>query len=232
MKYMWSKNRIAKYLLPIILKDRKENQWYVEPFVWGANIIDKVEGKRIWSDFNEYLIEALKLIQETPYKIPNIITEDYYKELQANKVVDWITWFTAFAMSFGWKFFWWYRRDVAWTKWCIENMKTQTRRSKENAMKQSDNIQWVKLIHSSYQDLVVPNNSIIYCDIPYKNTTKYKSDWFDYENFYQWCRDKKQEGHTIFISEYNMPEDFKCVWEMQLTNNLNDKKATEKLFTL
>ena len=56
MKYMGSKNRIAKYLLPIILKDRKEGQWYVEPFVGGANMIDKVDGNRIGADNNEYLI--------------------------------------------------------------------------------------------------------------------------------------------------------------------------------
>ena len=57
MKYMWSKNRIAKYLLPIILKDRKPWQWYVEPFVWWANMIDKVEWNRIWWEFNEYIAE-------------------------------------------------------------------------------------------------------------------------------------------------------------------------------
>ena len=45
MKYMGSKNRIAKHILPIILKDRKENQYYVEPFVGGANMIDKVQGQ-------------------------------------------------------------------------------------------------------------------------------------------------------------------------------------------
>ena len=45
MKYMGSKNRIAKHILPIILKDRIENQYYVEPFVGGANMIDKVDGK-------------------------------------------------------------------------------------------------------------------------------------------------------------------------------------------
>lgn len=44
MKYMGSKNRYAKEILPLILKDRKENQWYVEPFVGGANVIDKVGG--------------------------------------------------------------------------------------------------------------------------------------------------------------------------------------------
>ena len=54
MKYMGSKNRIAKHILPIILKDRKEGQWYVEPFVGGANIRDKVECKRIGSDSKHY----------------------------------------------------------------------------------------------------------------------------------------------------------------------------------
>lgn len=52
MKYMGSKNRIAKYILPIILKDRKECQWYVEPFVGGCNTIDKVVGNRIGSDIH------------------------------------------------------------------------------------------------------------------------------------------------------------------------------------
>ena len=72
MKYMGSKNKIAKHLLPIILKDRKEGQWYVEPFVGGANMIDKVDGLRIGADKNEFLIEMWKGLQENrerPYKI-------------------------------------------------------------------------------------------------------------------------------------------------------------------
>ena len=49
MKYMGSKARHAKEMLPIILKDRKEGQWYVEPFVGGCNMIDKVNGNRLES---------------------------------------------------------------------------------------------------------------------------------------------------------------------------------------
>ena len=56
MKYMGSKARHAKEILPIILSTRKEDQWYVEPFVGGANVIDKVDGKRIGADINEPLI--------------------------------------------------------------------------------------------------------------------------------------------------------------------------------
>jgi len=235
MKYMGSKNRIAKHILPIILKDRKEGQWYVEPFVGGANMIDKVDGYRIGSDTNMYLIRALELIRDDVYSIPEIITEDYYMELRDKKEVDGITGFTAFAMSFGGKFFGGYRRDVAGTKGCLDNMKTQTRRSRENAIKQSGNIQGVALATANYNSLEIPDYSIIYCDPPYENTTGYK-DSFNHAEFWQWCRDSKAQGHTIFISEYNAPEDFTCVWQKavnsSLTKNTGAKKATEKLFTL
>ena len=36
MKYQGSKRRIAKDILPIILRDRKNGQFYVEPFVGGV----------------------------------------------------------------------------------------------------------------------------------------------------------------------------------------------------
>ena len=51
MRYTGNKSRIAKHILPIILNDRKPNQWFVEPFVGGANITDKVEGFRLASDY-------------------------------------------------------------------------------------------------------------------------------------------------------------------------------------
>lgn len=60
MKYQGSKARIAKEILPIILKDRKENQWYVEPFCGGMNSICEVMGNRIANDVHYYLIEMWK----------------------------------------------------------------------------------------------------------------------------------------------------------------------------
>jgi len=47
MIYVGGKTRIAKENLLIILADRKPGQAYVEPFVGGANSIDKVDGIRI-----------------------------------------------------------------------------------------------------------------------------------------------------------------------------------------
>ena len=232
MKYMGSKNRIAKHLLPIMLENRNGRTW-VEPFVGGANMIDKVEGKRIGADFNEYLIEALKLIRDEPNNIPDLITEGDYQELKDKKELNGITGFTGFAMSFGGKWFGGYRRDVAGTKGCIDNMKTQTRRSKQNAIKQSDKLQGVDFIHSSYHNLEIPTNSLIYCDPPYEGTTKYK-DGFSHNEFWEWCRTKTKEGHQVFVSEYNAPSDFKSIYSKEvnssLTKDTGSKKANEQLF--
>ena len=54
MIYQGSKNKIAKYILPIMLEERKEGQAWVEPFVGGANLIDKVSGERFGNDSNIY----------------------------------------------------------------------------------------------------------------------------------------------------------------------------------
>jgi DNA adenine methylase len=62
MRYTGNKNRIAKHILPLMLEDRT-NETCVEPFVGGANIIDKVDGNRIGADFNKHLIKFYKNIQ-------------------------------------------------------------------------------------------------------------------------------------------------------------------------
>lgn len=231
MKYMGSKSRIAKHILPIILKDRKEGQLYWEPFVGGANMIDKVDGNRLGSDVNSHLVMALNLIKDNPQSIPDVITELDYAEAQKNRCSG-LDGFIGFAMSFGGKYFGGYRRDVAGTKGCAENMRTQTRRSKASAVKQSKLIQGVDFICQSYSAIKPKNPAVIYCDPPYADTTKYKDD-FDHGKFWQWCREMSQIGHQVFISEYNAPDDFECVWQKEIQSGLNTnttKKGVEKLF--
>ena len=98
---MGSKNRIAKEILPIILKDRKPNQCYVEPFVGGGNLIDKVEGFRIGADLNPFIIEALKLIRDNPESLPDHVSEEMYQELKSKKELNGVTGVVGFTMSFG-----------------------------------------------------------------------------------------------------------------------------------
>ena len=230
MVYMGSKNRIAKELIPIITKDLKPNQWYVEPFVGGANMIDKIEHPyKLGADNNKYLIALLEAVQNGQ-ELPEHITKDEYIAVKTNKdnYPDWYVGFVGFVSSFKAKFF------GGYSGYCTTKTGIQRNYIKErinNILKQ--NLDGIKLVCSSYDALDIPANSIIYCDPPYNDTTKYK-DSFDSDAFWQWCRDKVKEGHTVYVSEYNAPEDFKCIWEKQINSNLGgtSKTATEKLFTI
>ena len=64
---MGSKSRIAKHIVPIIQRYIDENHItkYYEPFVGGANIIDKIVcKKKFGSDLNKYLIALLAHVSE------------------------------------------------------------------------------------------------------------------------------------------------------------------------
>ena len=228
MKYMGSKRRIAKYILPIILKGRKNNQWYVEPLCGGCNSLDKVNNPRLANDSNKYLISFLKELQiQIPFSPPPI-DELEYKNIQNNKdkYPNWLVGYVGFNLSFGGKFFGGYRRDSIG----IRNYENEAIR---NIRKQQLSLQGIDFRCENYLNLKIPDNSIIYCDPPYKGTTQY-NEKFNYEAYYKWCIEQKNKGHSVFMSEYEMPDNFTCIWEMDISSNLDvntkNRRKIEKLF--
>lgn len=231
MKYMGSKNRISKYILPTILKHRKEGMVWVEPFVGGANMIDKVDGERIGADINPYLIAFWQALQNgwTP---PENINKQLYDSVRTDKesypaeLVGCI----GFCFTYSAK---WFGGFIGNTKDVVCKGRDRIGESYRAVEKARESSKGVKFIHSSYQDLEIPPNSLIYCDPPYKGTTKYSSV-ICHDTFWEWCRQKTKEGHVVFVSEYNAPDDFECVWEKEivssLTKNTKTKKGVERLF--
>lgn len=235
MKYMGSKNRIAKHILPIMLAERKEGQYWVEPFVGGANIIDKVDGLRIGADLNKYLIAMWSGLQQGLDR-PKEISKELYSKARTEYnngtnidftdfMIGWIGWMG----SFNGRFFDGGFSGVSGTRNYIDEQVRNTER-------QIHSIKDVKFVYSDYRNLQIPPNSIIYCDIPYKGKKQYAtSKDFNHDDFWQWCRDMTKLGHTVFVSEYDAPSDFKCVWQKEITNSMNISKTykpIEKLFKL
>lgn len=225
MQYMGSKNKIAKHILPIMLAERKPQQWWVEPFVGGANIIDKVTGKRLGNDIHEFLVYLLIALRDG-YVPPTKINKDLYYMIKLNpqNYPKELVGFVGFLCSFGGK--WW--GGYAFNK----KEDNYAERGSRCLVKQAKNLKEVILKYGNYLHLEIPDNSIIYCDPPYQNTTKYKDD-FNHEVFWEWCRNKSKEGHTVFVSEYAAPDDFVCVKEI-LHKTILDKNSQypriEKLF--
>ncbi len=244
MQYMGSKSRFAKDIVPIIQNAIDENdiENYYELFVGGANIIDKVICKnRFGTDINKYLIELLIYVRDNDLStLPNrILFEEYDKVRQSyrkndGKYPNWYKGFVGFCASYGNRFF-----DGGYARNSKEDISGErTKSAIKNLKEQAPNLKGILFAIRDYKlALGKIKNSVIYLDPPYKDTKQY-SDTINYEEFYNFCRQLKRDNNIIFISEYNMPDDFKIIWEKETTTtidknaNIRDTKRVEKLFTL
>lgn len=226
MKYVGSKNRVAKHILPIMLAARQPGQWWVEPFVGGANLIDKVDGNRLGNDAHVYLIALLRAVQDG-WVPPTEVSRELYQDVKRN---SWaypqrLVGFVGFPCSFG---------GVWLSGYANAKGRSFAAESNRNLTKQSKNLKGIIFKCGSYLGLEIPSNSLIYCDPPYGGTTPYKgADKFDHDVFWQWCRDKSAEGHTVFVSEYKAPDDFACVREVEHNSTVQvgpHQKRIERLF--
>ena len=231
MVFMGSKNRISKFILPHLL-DERCGRCYVEPFVGGGNMIDKVDGRRIGNDCNPYLIAMWRALQGG-WVPPTTISREYYNEMRDNYnnggMVDaHIIGYVGYNGSYGGRFF------SGGYSGSANGKRDYILEKYNNIMKQLPSLLGVTFTCGSYDEMDIPDNSVIYCDPPYCGTKSYDKNKFDYDKFWDWCRMLSKDGHVVFISEYNAPADFECVWSKvvnsSLTSNTGAKKGIEKLF--
>lgn len=238
MKYQGNKNRIVKDILPIILGYRKPEQPYVEPFCGSCSVLQNVTGKRIASDKNKYLIAMWKSLIGGK-ELPTRIEKPYYDDVRNcfngknDRYTDDIIGWVGYMASFNGRFF-----DGGYSGHNVVIKDGKTRdyiaENIKNTVSQVEFLKDVQWQTGNYFDIEIPDNSLIYCDPPYRDTKQYQfSRDFDFERFYSWCIDMQKRGHTVIISEYWMPDDFECIWSKELKTTINPtitKTPTEKLF--
>lgn len=155
---------------------------------------------------------------------PTVVSEELYQILK-NSPPSPLRGFVGIACSYSGKFFGGYARSGD-RNYALNGYNT--------AMKTKPLICDAKIIHADYKELKIPEKSLIYCDPPYRNTTGYNHK-FCCEDFWNWCRERSGDGHTVIISEYSSPDDFKEIWSKERnlemrTNKNKSEKRVEKLF--
>lgn len=233
---MGSKARLSKDISSIINNLIKENSitTYIEPFVGGANMIEHIKCKnKIGYDNNEYLIELWNDLQ-SGWNPPNEMSREFYNDIKLNKgkYGKSLVAVAGFCATYNAKWFGGYAGKV---KTKIGTTRDYYDEAIRNIMKQKENLYDVDFLHSDFENIEVPVNSLVYCDPPYKGTTQYgTSKNFDHELFWEKVREWSKDN-IVLVSEYNAPEDFECIYEKSLTTTLDKnsrKKDIEKLFTL
>ena len=227
-RYLGGKSRIYKKLINFMEAERGKDMTWVEPFMGSGKVLFNVKGPRIGNDINHELIALFKAVQNG-YEPPDKVTEDEYNHMKHHQDLypDHLKGFVSFACSFGGK-----RWDSYARGFNSLSPLTYPECGKKNIMKNKHKMKGVSLYSGDYKELLIPPKSLIYCDPPYINTTGYGFE-FDHDEFYDWCRQKVDEGHLVFVSEYEAPEDFECVWSKKAfvsleRNKINHKE--EKLF--
>jgi len=229
MRYLGSKFKMAKYICPILQSHLKDGMAFYDVFSGAMNIVQNIKcDKRFANDIHPYVIACYRGLVYEGFIPPSSLTRDEYYDVKLNKCKysDAMIGFVGFGGSFSGKWFTAYAQDTAKRQnYCLE--------SYNKIMKQKDSLQGVIFSCGSYDSIEFEPNSLIYCDPPYRNTERYKYN-IDHDKFYAWCREKAKEGHTVIVSELDMPDDFECIWQKERNLCVNfeakNRRLTEKLW--
>lgn len=231
MKYMGSKARFAKDIIAVMRDDLDKASAYVEPFAGGFNMIAEIKHPaRYAADANKYVIALFRAL-EAGWEPPVEVTREEYAKAKAGEYEDHLTGYIGFCCSYSGKYFGGYA-GVVQTQGGERNYIAEARR---NIMKQAAKLKGMFFCCDTYANLQIPNNSLIYCDPPYANTSGYATGDFNSEAFFEWCRYQSSKGHVVYISEYDAP--FPEVWRKEAKSSLSangsvggNKVSIERLF--
>ena len=104
-----------------------------------------------------------------------------------------------------------------------------------NQNNNNNNIHFINAQSMDYRLLDIPNNSVVFCDPPYKDSAvKYNNTKFNHEDFYDWCIEKAKYN-DVFVTEYNIEHPcFKLIGEKARQFSLNATGSqglkTERLY--
>lgn len=246
MNYMGSKSRIAKDIVPIIQKaiDDNDIHLYLEPFLGGANVIDKIQcDTKFGYDINRYLICLFNHVKSGK-ELPEVISKEYYNILRkawydnnkGDKIQDWeigLLWLSSYngrGPDGGMSVEGYEKRKDGTVKY-----RNYYQERKNNLLKQFKQPLCRDIIFDvkDYRDLDNLNRYVIYADPPYFQKKQYaNSKDFDYDEFWNKMREWAQ-NNIVFISEQQAPDDFECIWSQKISRSIKatDKQpAVEKLF--
>ena len=98
-------------------------------------------------------------------------------------------------------------------------------------LQQLEQLQQLQFTSTDYRHVAIKEDSIIYCDIPYRDTVGYDGNRFCHEDFYEWAASHKE---SVYISEYAMPDKrFKKILEIKTHSRragTGTVGVTEKVF--
>jgi len=233
LRYLGAKYRIKSQLIDFLLDYIQDTDCFVEPFCGSCNLtLDLFSSMTFWkpknlilNDIHKDLMLMWQALIFEGWEPPENCTKEEYDTL-SNAEPSALRGFVGHACAFGGRWFDTYAKNTDTRNYCL-NGKNSVKKFKRVIENSGAN---VKIYNLSYEDVSIPDRSVVYCDPPYKDTAKpgFGND-FDHEKFWQWVRELSGRCQ-VFVSEYTAPEDFECVLEIDVELDMNREKRVERLF--
>lgn len=226
MNYFGGKQRIAGQLAPFIQSRLASGQAFVDLFCGATNVVSRIRADtRIANDACAPLIALHRAVQGG-WQPPTTVTEDEYRAARSLPDDDPRKAFIGFGCSFSGKWFGGYARN--------KTERNYAANARNSLLKKHANLRDVVFTAGDYRDVVLPDRSLVYCDIPYRGTTAYGATGaFDHEAFYKWASAARQAGHDVLVSEYaaNVPDGWQVVWSVDSKQDIRSADGLRKLTT-
>lgn len=236
MRYSGSKRRFMKELTPILMEHVGECTLFVDAMMGGANVISEIpHNAKIGFEINRYVYALWEHIARKGMEgIPEFVDEETYNDIKENyinqtgKYPDYLIGYVGNCCSYGGAWF------NGYAKYNPKKKEDHIREAYRGLKKQAVNFKHLdttRFANHSYEDIqymwdaIEPHaDMVIYCDPPYANTKKYESD-FDHAKFWNWVRMMSlRKGVYVYVSEYEAPSDFRCVWEKKKSDGMGTTK--------
>lgn len=237
MRYVGGKSKIAKELSAVILANTQSRDNYLEPFVGGASIFAKLAPHFNYSRAGDFMPDVVELWNDVihhGWEPPTDVSRELY-DWAKTQGPSAIRGFIGFGGSFGGKWFGGYAKGGFNSDGSPRNHQAESARA---ILKIRDAVSdsAVGLFRNrSFEDWCPTARTVIYCDPPYAATQGYDTGKFDTPKFWDTVREWSASGCDVFVSEYEGPSDFECIWEkshrLSLTTTAQGRPETiEKLF--
>lgn len=232
--YQGGKSKIGQEIYEIIkeyefLMNKQNDNIYFEPFcgLLGVGIHFSKDGRQILAnDKNKSLILMLKSLKQG-WIPPKKEDKKMYEKYRKSKTPSALKGFYGFAGTYNGIFFKGLRGERG-----ERGGRDYFKNFRDSLIDRSKFFKNITFKCCDYRDYN-PKGLTIYCDPPYKGNkfiTEYFQD-FDHEEFWNIIREWSKYN-LVIISEFEAPEDFKCIWSKKTSGTFNKHHITnlEKLF--
>lgn len=226
MQYMGGKARQAKYIREVVAKMRGDRDHYLEPFMGGGSVLAAVApdfARAVGADASGPLVELWQAVIADQWHPPVHMSREVYNAMKEHPADCPLKGWAAYSASYQGKYFAGFNGEATHRDYMAENARGLER--KAAALRGHPDL---VILHADYRMHAVTDQTVVYCDPPYADTTSYGAiGAFDSMEFWTTAQKWGESGALVLVHEYSAPDGWVPVLTTYRTEVM-DRKSSGK----